>query len=62
MKMNEFPKTTTRVKDGFTFITTEMNEPSEEAILECRKAITKLIQENEPYSHISEEKRQSKEG
>ena len=60
--MMDVMRTTTRVRDGYTVTVIVPNEPSEEAILECRKAITKLIQENEPYSHISEEKRQSKEG
>lgn len=59
MKLKEFPRTTTKIKNGYTITVTEMNEPSEEAILECRKAITKLINEKEPYSHMSEENRQS---
>ena len=54
-------RTTTRVKDGYTYTVIVPNEPSEESILECRKAITKLINEEEPYSHIKEEHKQSKE-
>ena len=59
--MKEFPRTTTRVKNGYTYTVTQMNDPSEEAILEFRKAITKLILEDEANLN-DEEKRQSKEG
>lgn len=58
--MNEFPKTTTKVRDGYTVTVTQMNEPSEEAILEFRKAITKLLSEK-GLLYEEEENRQSKE-
>lgn len=58
--MKEFPKTTTKVRDGYTVTVTQMNEPSEEAILEFRKAITKLLSEKGLL--YEEENRQSKEG
>ena len=49
-------RTTTKVKDGYTYTVTQMNEPSEEAILEFRKAITKLILEDESNTYENEEK------
>lgn len=56
-------RTTTRVRDGYTVTVIVPNEPSEEAILECRKAITKLIYEKELLyeEEGEEENRQSKE-
>lgn len=47
-------RTTTKKKNGYIITVTEMNEPSEEAILECRKAITKLIHEKEATIHNEE--------
>lgn len=53
-------RTTTKVRDGYTVTVTVMNEPSEEAILEFRKAITQLLFEKGLL--YKEDERQSKEG
>lgn len=63
--MKEYPKTTIKVRDGYTVTVTQMNEPSEEAILEFRKAITKLLSEKGllyEEEEGEEENKQSKEG